>query len=107
MASRSWTRPWKDSRPRAPELGRIDREPEDQVMVAERGVVLIVEDSPELAELMAAIVEREGFTGIAAGSAAEARAAYLRFPPVAGQLDWGLSHSPLSAVYPERWARDP
>src|SRR5439155_21342324 len=98
MASRSWTRPWKDSRPRAPELGRIDRKPEDQVMVAERGVVLIVEDWPELAELMAAIVEREGLTGIPAGSAAEPRAAYLRFRPVAVLLYWVLPAAPATAA---------
>ena len=67
-------------------------------MVAERGVVLIVEDSPELAELMAAIVEREGFTGIAAGSAAEARAAYLRYRPVAVLLDWVLPDAPGTEV---------
>jgi len=56
-------------------------------VVAERGVVLVVEDSPELAELMSAIVEREGFTGVAAGSAAEARAAYQRHRPVAVLLE--------------------
>src|SRR6266700_1129375 len=102
MASRSSTRPWKDSRPRAPDLGRIDREPEDQVVFAERGVVLIVEDSPELAELMAAIVEREGFTGIAAGSAAEARAAYLRYRPGAV-----LPDAPGTEVCRELRAQDP
>ncbi len=63
-------------------------------MVAERGVVLIVEDSPELAELISAIVEREGFTGVAAGSAAAARAAYQRHRPVAVLLDWVLPDAP-------------
>jgi DNA-binding response OmpR family regulator len=76
-------------------------------MVAERGVVLIVEDSPELAELMSAIVEREGFTGVAAGTAAEARAAYHRYRPVAVLLDWVLPDAPGTEVCRELRAQDP
>jgi len=76
-------------------------------MVAERGVVLIVEDSPELAELMSAIVEREGFTGVAAGSAAAARAAYHSYRPVAVLLDWVLPDAPGTEVCRELRAQDP
>ena len=76
-------------------------------MVAERGVVLVVEDSPELAELMSAIVEREGFTGVAAGSAAEARAAYQRHRPVAVLLDWVLPDAPGTELCRELRGQDP
>jgi DNA-binding response OmpR family regulator len=76
-------------------------------VVAERGVVLIVEDSPELAELMAAIVEREGFTGVAAGSAAEARTAFQRHRPVAVLLDWVLPDAPGTELCRELRAQDP
>ena len=76
-------------------------------MFAERGVVLIVEDSPELAELMSAIVEREGFTGVSAGSAAEARTAYQRHRPVAVLLDWVLPDAPGTEVCRELRAQDP
>ncbi len=76
-------------------------------MVAERGVVLIVEDSPELAELMSAIVEREGFAGVVAGSAAAARAAYHSHRPVAVLLDWVLPDAPGTEVCRELRAQDP
>jgi len=76
-------------------------------VVAERGVVLIVEDSPELAELMSAIVEREGFAAVAAGSAAAARAAYHRYRPVAVLLDWVLPDAPGTEVCRELRAQDP
>jgi DNA-binding response OmpR family regulator len=76
-------------------------------VVAERRVVLIVEDSPELAELMSAIVEREGFTGVTAGTAAEARAAYQRHRPVAVLLDWVLPDAPGTEVCRELRAQDP
>jgi len=76
-------------------------------VVAERGVVLIVEDSPDLAELMVAIVEREGFTAVAAGTAAEARAAYHRHRPVAVLLDWVLPDAPGTEVCRELRAQDP
>ena len=91
----------------APDVRRVDREPEGQLVVAERGVVLIVEDSPELTELMSAIVEREGFAAVGAGTAAEARAAYLRYRPVAVLLDWVLPDAPGIEVCRELRAQDP
>jgi len=72
----------------------------------ERGTVLIVEDAPDLAELMAAFVEREGFTAVTAGTAAEARAAFQRERPVAVLLDWVLPDAPGTELCRELRAQD-
>lgn len=63
-------------------------------MVGERGRVLVVEDDAPSAELMAAVVEREGFVPVACHGAAEARAAFTREHPVAVLLDWVLPDAP-------------
>lgn len=75
-------------------------------MAGERGTVLIVEDAPDLAELIAAIVEREGFTALTAGSAAEARAAFHTDHPVAVLLDWVLPDAPGTEICRELRAQD-
>lgn len=75
-------------------------------MTGERGVVLIVEDAPELAELIAAFVEREGFTAVTAGSAAEARTAFHRDRPIAVLLDWVLPDAPGTELCRELRAED-
>lgn len=72
----------------------------------ERGSVLIVEDAPDLAELIAAFVEREGFTAVTAGSASEARAAFHRDRPVAVLLDWVLPDAPGTELCRELRAQD-
>ncbi len=72
----------------------------------ERGAVLIVEDAAELAELIAAFVEREGFTAVTAGTAAEARAAFQRERPVAVLLDWVLPDAPGTELCRELRAQD-
>ncbi|HKW73239.1 MAG TPA: response regulator transcription factor [Candidatus Dormibacteraeota bacterium] len=63
-------------------------------MIGERGRVLIVEDAAASAELMAALVEREGFVPVVSHSAKDARAAFKRHSPVAVLLDWVLPDSP-------------
>lgn len=76
-------------------------------MKGERGRVLVVEDAPTSAELMAAIVEREGFTPVICHSAALARVAFRRDSPVAVLLDWVLPDSPGTEVCRELRAADP
>ena len=75
-------------------------------MAGERGAVLIVEDAPDMAELMAAFVEREGFTAVTAGTAADARAAFQRDRPVAVLLDWVLPDAPGTELCRELRAQD-
>jgi two-component system phosphate regulon response regulator PhoB len=59
-----------------------------------RGDVLIVEDTPEAAELFATLVEREGFQPVVCGTAAEGMAAFAQAHPVAVILDWTLPDGP-------------
>lgn len=59
-----------------------------------RGTVLIVEDSPESASLLAELVAGEGFEAHVSGTAAEAVAAQLEIHPIAVLLDWGLPDTP-------------
>lgn len=75
-------------------------------MAGERGAVLIVEDAADLADLIAAFVEREGFTTVTAGTAAEARAAFQRDRPVAVLLDWVLPDAPGTELCRELRAQD-
>ena len=78
-------------------------------MAGERGAVLVVEDDELSAELMAAVVEREGFTPRVAHSAAEARAAFASSEtdrPVAVLLDWVLPDAPGTEVCRELRAAD-
>ncbi|TAN33879.1 response regulator transcription factor [bacterium] len=67
-------------------------------MAGSRGDVLIVEDTPESAELFAILVEREGFQPVVCGTAAEALAAFGRARPVAVILDWTLPDAPGTEV---------
>ncbi len=76
-------------------------------MTGERGRVLVVEDSATSAELLAAIVEREGFTPVVCHSAAQARKAVKRERPMAVLLDWVLPDSPGTEVCRELRAADP
>lgn len=76
-------------------------------MTGERGPVLIVEDSPESAELLAETVALEGFTPVTCASAAEARAGFARHKPVAVLLDWVLPDAPGTELCREFRAADP
>lgn len=76
-------------------------------MGAERGAVLIVEDAATSAELLAEVVEREGFTAVVCGSAHEAREAFGRVRPAAVLLDWVLPDLPGSELCREFRAADP
>ena len=76
-------------------------------MTGERGHVLVVEDSPESAELLSALVEREGFNPVMCASASDARLAFQRSRPVAVLLDWVLPDAPGIEVCRELRAADP
>lgn len=56
--------------------------------------MLIVEDTPDAAELLAILVEREGFRPVVYGTVAEGMAAFARARPVAVILDWTLPDGP-------------
>ena len=71
-----------------------------------RGTVLIVEDSPESAELLAEFVKGEGFDAIVCGTAAEAVDSQRDLQPVAVLLDWGLPDGPGIEVCRMIRARD-
>lgn len=76
-------------------------------MTGERGRVLIVEDAATSAELMAALIEREGFVAVVSHSAREARAAFTHDPPVAVLVDWVLPDAPGIELCREMRAADP
>src|SRR5262252_9288553 len=76
-------------------------------MTGERGQVLVVEDSPESAELLAAFAERQGFSPVICASGAEARAAFARHHPVAVLLDWVLPDVPGTELCREFRTADP
>lgn len=57
-------------------------------MSGTRGRVLVVEDSPETAELFATLVEEEGFEASVCGSGGEAILEFDRDLPVAVLIDW-------------------
>ena len=67
-------------------------------MSGERGRVLIVEDSPESAEVLTAIVAQEGFVPVTCASASEAMAAFSSERPVAVLLDWVLPDAPGTEI---------
>ena len=62
-------------------------------MAGSRGTVLIVEDSTEVAELLAAVLKEEGFTPLECRTAEEGVAAFPKARPVAAFLDWVLPDS--------------
>jgi DNA-binding response OmpR family regulator len=68
---------------------------------------MIVEDAAVSAELMTALVEREGFTSVVCGTAAEARDRFTRDRPAAVLLDWTLPDSPGTELCREMRAADP
>ena len=76
-------------------------------MGGERGQVLVVEDDAPSAELMAGLVEREGFTPVVCRSAREARAAFYVARPVAVLLDWVLPDAPGTELCRELRRADP
>jgi two-component system phosphate regulon response regulator PhoB len=59
-----------------------------------RGRLLIIEDSPATSELLAQVVEEEGFTPVVRNSAQEALDAFDAERPVAVFLDWVLPDRP-------------
>ncbi len=59
-----------------------------------RGLVLIVEDAFETGELLAAVVEEEGFAAVVCSSAADGEAAFDRERPVAVLMDWVMPDRP-------------
>jgi DNA-binding response OmpR family regulator len=75
-------------------------------VAGERGRILVVDDAAPSAELLSALVEREGFTPVICGSAADARASFAAGPPVAVLLDWVLPDAPGTEVCRELRAKD-
>lgn len=71
-----------------------------------RGVVLIVEDNVESAELLADLVEAEGFRSLICGTASDGLHAHYTARPVAILLDWGLPDTPGTEVCRQVRARD-
>jgi len=63
-------------------------------MSGSRGVILIVEDDATTAELIADLVEQEGFTVSRAGGGLQAIEIFTRERPVAVFLDWVLPDIP-------------
>ncbi len=59
-----------------------------------RGRLLIVEDSPESAELLATIVEEEGFSPFVCRSGGDALVAFEDERPVAVMVDWVMPDRP-------------
>src|SRR5207253_5727526 len=76
-------------------------------MTGKRGAVLVVEDAAPFAELMAEVLEREGFTPVVCTTAADARATFPRERPVAALLDWVLPDAPGTELCRELRATDP
>jgi DNA-binding response OmpR family regulator len=72
-----------------------------------RGTVLVVEDAPSFAELLAEVLAREGFMPVICATAASARAAHQREAPVAVLLDWVLPDTPGTELSRELRAADP
>jgi DNA-binding response OmpR family regulator len=72
-----------------------------------RGRLLIIEDSSETSELLAAIVEDEGFEPVAVPTAEAGVSAFASARPVAVFLDWVLPDRPGTDVCREIRALDP
>ena len=67
-------------------------------MPGKRGTVLVVDDSPEAAALLSAVVEREGFQVLVCDTAESALSAFANRRPVAVLLDWTLPDGPGTEV---------
>jgi DNA-binding response OmpR family regulator len=76
-------------------------------MPGDRGSVLIVEDTQHSAELVAALVQAEGFNPVICADSKSARAAYSVEKPVAILLDWVLPDAPGTELCREMRANDP
>jgi two-component system phosphate regulon response regulator PhoB len=76
-------------------------------MPGDRGSVLVVEDTQHSAELIAALVQAEGFNPVICASAKDARAAYRAERPIAIFLDWVLPDAPGIELCREMRAVDP
>lgn len=76
-------------------------------MSGARGQVLVVEDSPQTAELLATVVEEEGFAAVICGSADEGIAAFDSERPVAVLIDWVMPDRPGIDVCRHVRERDP
>jgi two-component system, OmpR family, phosphate regulon response regulator PhoB len=76
-------------------------------MPGDRGSVLIVEDTRHSAELVAALVQAEGFNPVICSDAKSARAAYSVAKPVAILLDWVLPDAPGTELCREMRTQDP
>src|SRR6266851_4935790 len=76
-------------------------------MPGERGSVIIVEDTEHSAELIAALVDHEGFNSVVCSSASAARDVYRTQKPVAILLDWVLPDAPGTELCREMRAKDP
>src|SRR5260221_9433031 len=72
-----------------------------------RGKVVIIEDSPDEAELLAAALSDEAFSPVLCGTAAEGRASAAESRPVGVIIDWGLPDRPGVDVCRELRAKDP
>src|SRR3977135_1717647 len=72
-----------------------------------RGKVVIIEDSPDEAELLAAALSDEAFSPVLCGTAAEGLASAAEGRPVGVIIDWGLPDRPGIDVCRELRAKDP
>lgn len=76
-------------------------------MSGTRGRVLVVEDSPETAELLATLIEEEGFATTVCNSGTEGIDAFDREPPAAVLIDWVMPDRPGIDVCRHVRERDP
>jgi DNA-binding response OmpR family regulator len=72
-----------------------------------RGKVVIIEDSPDEAELLAVALSDEAFSPVLCGTAAEGLASAAEGRPVGVIIDWGLPDRPGVDVCRELRAKDP
>jgi DNA-binding response OmpR family regulator len=72
-----------------------------------RGKVVIIEDSPDEAELLAVALSDEAFAPVLCGTAAEGIASAADGRPVGVIIDWGLPDRPGVDVCRELRAKDP
>src|SRR5438045_788702 len=76
-------------------------------MAGARGRLLIIEDSPETSELLAVVVEEEGFSPVVRNSGQEGIDAFDSERPVAVLLDWVMPDRPGIDVCRQLRERDP
>lgn len=76
-------------------------------MAGLRGRLLIIEDSPETSELLAIVVEEEGFSPVVRNTGQDGLDAFDAEPPVAVLLDWVMPDRPGIDVCRQLRERDP